>query len=673
MEPSGNATASEKRADREKRPHPIKRTASSDSLGMHESRLAEVLKSEGHPNDAVISQLNPDHSPPSNLKSKSVQFAKENNDSTPLPTMPYLKRHSSSASPSQVKDPLAISPGRESEKYPSQNNPKSHATPSETHLAPSYSDAAVKRPISVSPLGAISPALQLQRRNTAGGVTESISMPHRSSTPKRLNWSEMIFHTIHDSTSGRLVIQELFEEMCHKYPEVKEWASGADWEARVKNRIKSTLSIKNHLFVKMARPSRAGGKGSWWTLSAEALEAFREGRLSDAIRVGTLSHHSMKVGVQTASTSHDTSTTARGLRKIRQSSHDFIMSAPSTPSVSTFDQLTLSHVSPGQSTEVGSPQSLSENLQHQERGNISSSSGTKSSNMRCAPLSLSNSNMQNFFQDQAPAFSALPSPSTPASLYSQSIGMIPTPQSASFPLGISDMTTQNFLAGMPPPFKSGSNLGHDSAPTSTTMANSFYGLSSGVQLPDQAFTMGMQNVSAAGIAQPQGIPNLGEVFMPVTQSMLSPPLSQSNIGMGGSKPIRMEHSGSTGIQPHMSSQSFRSLYDSYGIPPENVNMLSPLSQTFDLSQSHSSSMNMSPQHRSLPNENPSLTSFMDPSYQHPYPAFPSFSMEPSTTCTTPPTAATGHKLDSGAAQPKMTSPGNTKPDGFNCSWTNMDL
>ncbi|WFD33604.1 hypothetical protein MCUN1_000417 [Malassezia cuniculi] len=101
---------------------------------------------------------------------------------------------------------------------------------------------------------------------------------------KRLNWAEMICYTLSESPSGHLVIQDLFESMCIKFPEVRDWALGKDWEARVKNRIKSTLSIKSNLFVKVPRPSNASGKGSWWTLSAEAKESYRQGRISEIVR-----------------------------------------------------------------------------------------------------------------------------------------------------------------------------------------------------------------------------------------------------------------------------------------------------------------------------------------------------------------------------------------------------
>lgn len=103
-------------------------------------------------------------------------------------------------------------------------------------------------------------------------------------TGKRLNWSEMICQTIAESESGRLVIQDLFEGMCSKFPEIREWAFGKDWEARVKNRIKSTLSIKGNLFIKVPRPSSAAGKGSWWTLSQEAQDAWKEGRVASVVK-----------------------------------------------------------------------------------------------------------------------------------------------------------------------------------------------------------------------------------------------------------------------------------------------------------------------------------------------------------------------------------------------------
>lgn len=106
-------------------------------------------------------------------------------------------------------------------------------------------------------------------------------------TGKRLNWGEMICATLYHSEHGRLVIQDLFEQMCKRFPEVQEWAFGKDWEARVKNRIKSTLSIKGHLFVKVPRPSSAAGKGSWWTLSQEARDAYREERLTPLLKLSS--------------------------------------------------------------------------------------------------------------------------------------------------------------------------------------------------------------------------------------------------------------------------------------------------------------------------------------------------------------------------------------------------
>ncbi|WFD39668.1 uncharacterized protein MJAP1_002648 [Malassezia japonica] len=112
----------------------------------------------------------------------------------------------------------------------------------------------------------------------------------------RLNWAEMICYTISESPGGRLVIQDLFEGMCHKFPDIREWAAGKDWEARVKNRIKSTLSIKGNLFVKVPRPSNASGKGSWWTLSAEAQGAYRQGRVAEAVRGQNTSNNSSSLG-----------------------------------------------------------------------------------------------------------------------------------------------------------------------------------------------------------------------------------------------------------------------------------------------------------------------------------------------------------------------------------------
>lgn len=40
----------------------------------------------------------------------------------------------------------------------------------------------------------------------------------------------MICQTVAESPDGRLVIQDLFENMCSKFPEIREWAYGKDWE-----------------------------------------------------------------------------------------------------------------------------------------------------------------------------------------------------------------------------------------------------------------------------------------------------------------------------------------------------------------------------------------------------------------------------------------------------------
>lgn len=128
----------------------------------------------------------------------------------------------------------------------------------------------------------------------ASGTATGASTPGGNSrvaasaiTGKRLNWSEMICQTIAESDTGKLVIQDLFEGMCNKFPEIREWAFGKDWEGRVKNRIKSTLSIKGNLFIKIPRPSSASGKGSWWTLSQEAQDAWKEGRVASVVKSGT--------------------------------------------------------------------------------------------------------------------------------------------------------------------------------------------------------------------------------------------------------------------------------------------------------------------------------------------------------------------------------------------------
>ncbi|PKI84751.1 hypothetical protein MVES_001082 [Malassezia vespertilionis] len=110
-----------------------------------------------------------------------------------------------------------------------------------------------------------------------------------TSSNLRLNWTEIICVTISNSPEGRLVVQDLLEAMCDRFPIIREWATGNDWEARVKNRIKSTLSIKGHLFIKVSKPNNTNKKGCWWTLSREAEEACQAGRISEYLRGGSRS------------------------------------------------------------------------------------------------------------------------------------------------------------------------------------------------------------------------------------------------------------------------------------------------------------------------------------------------------------------------------------------------
>lgn len=142
--------------------------------------------------------------------------------------------------------------------------------------------------------------------NTPGGNSRVAAS---AITGKRLNWSEMICQTIAESEHGRLVIQDLFDQMCTRFPEIREWAFGKDWEGRVKNRIKSTLSIKGNLFIKVPRPSSASGKGSWWTLSQEAQDAWKEGKVASVVKNGTHSRSASqgRVGFESLTKSNATS------------------------------------------------------------------------------------------------------------------------------------------------------------------------------------------------------------------------------------------------------------------------------------------------------------------------------------------------------------------------------
>lgn len=270
------------------------------------------------------------------------------------------------------------------------------------------------------------PLHSLQSRNTSGS---SVSLSNiKSPNQKRLNWAEMICYTIYDSPTGRLVIQELFEGMCLKFPEITDWASGKDWEARVKNRIKSTLSIKGNLFVKVPRPSRAGSKGSWWTLTPEAQEAFRQGCVSEAVR----GSGSLNSPISTRSSTHgpNTPTTSRFNISSNNSSHD-TGNARTRPS--SFHGRTVQ----GSDLQGGWNRDYSDN---RISSNNSMATPYWRSNLRpqarrLAPLDLNNAAMQELFGDTS---SAIMTPTTPGSVFSPLSTQNFTPQSANFPFSMSD-------------------------------------------------------------------------------------------------------------------------------------------------------------------------------------------------------------------------------------------
>ena len=155
-------------------------------------------------------------------------------------------------------------------KAPSRSNP--------TSMLKSCSDSPVynQNKQGLSPSKAANPV------NTS--ATMALSTPRQANGQRRFNWAEMICYTIDESPEGKLFVQDLFERMVKKYPELRDRAPEFNWEARVKNRIKSTLSTKNNLFIKLPRHDRPSGKGSWWALSPDAREALREGCISDAIK-----------------------------------------------------------------------------------------------------------------------------------------------------------------------------------------------------------------------------------------------------------------------------------------------------------------------------------------------------------------------------------------------------
>lgn len=159
-----------------------------------------------------------------------------------------------------------------------QLNPTIPSHPGPATMKKSRSDSPVYHPNHQES----APSKTSHNVNTA--ATMALSTPRQANGQRRFNWAEMICYTIDESPDEKLFVQDLFERMVNKYPELRERAPEFNWEARVKNRIKSTLSTKSNLFIKLPRHDRPSGKGSWWALSPDAKEALRQGCISDAIK-----------------------------------------------------------------------------------------------------------------------------------------------------------------------------------------------------------------------------------------------------------------------------------------------------------------------------------------------------------------------------------------------------
>lgn len=359
----------------------------------------------------------------------------------------YLNEHTSPftlADLGQPREPLASSsiPGNTSGVHADSESPPLHIGSCPSHVGVPCSPESPVQPTTRVPTSAMEPTFPsplksmnssrqtlqpYQSRNASNGSSATHSST-KTTGQKRLNWAEMICYTIYESPTGRLVIQELFEGMCLKFPDVTEWATGKDWEARVKNRIKSTLSIKGNLFVKVPRPSRAGSKGSWWTLTPEAQEAFRQGCLSEAVRgSGPLnsptSARSSVHGPGTPTTprfnlsSNPMAQDSNGARARPSSFHDRTTQNPDLQGNWTKD------FSENRTTSISSTASpyWRSNLRPHAR--------------RLAPLDLNNAAMQELFGDTC---STIMSPTTPASVFSHGTNQDFTPQSATFPFSMND-------------------------------------------------------------------------------------------------------------------------------------------------------------------------------------------------------------------------------------------
>lgn len=84
----------------------------------------------------------------------------------------------------------------------------------------------------------------------------------------------------------------------------------------MKNRIKSTLSIKSHVFTKIARPASVQGKGSWWALTPEVLAEWRMGKKATVVRTLPGQPHSRSAS-RSSVTAHAAGSGGRSLRGVK--------------------------------------------------------------------------------------------------------------------------------------------------------------------------------------------------------------------------------------------------------------------------------------------------------------------------------------------------------------------
>ncbi len=104
-------------------------------------------------------------------------------------------------------------------------------------------------------------------------LNEALKVMHPTGKPSN-SFNVMIMTAIKESPAKKLTLNEIYDFITEKYPYYNE-ENKKSWQ----NSVRHNLSM-NKCFVRVARNSIHSGKGSFWTLTAYANQAFIEdGRL----------------------------------------------------------------------------------------------------------------------------------------------------------------------------------------------------------------------------------------------------------------------------------------------------------------------------------------------------------------------------------------------------------